>query len=222
MEEATMANAVATRSEQEASANAAHVGLANKHNGRCCSSRSELLVEWPSPCRKDRTSSGRQQKSAVHFSETIRIAVIPSLLDYSLERIERTYYTQADYAELKRECAATTKAMRRRHRRGEDPLQVHEVKLSGTRQEPHPHRQQRPSPTITTATTTRGLEHMAAASTLEFHWQEQRSAIDAVLLAQEGNIAPEEIALLYGRRARMAKTRAARQGLEDAQHAARY
>ena len=263
MEEVSMANAVAARSEREASANA---GLGVATDGRKCSSRgSELLVEWPSP-RANRKDDGRQESvsedhangdangddatsssssgvddgshsrgsgitstdqqqttpTAVHFSPTIRIKIIPSLQDYSPERIERTYYTQADYAELKREYAATAKEMRRRHRRGEYPLQVHEVKLSGTRQEPHPQQQRSPSPTITTATTTRGLEHMASTGTLEFHLQEKSNSIDAVLLAQENDSTPEEIAVLYGRRARMALARATRQGLDDAQHAHFY
>ena len=60
---------------------------------------------------------------------------------------------------------------------------------------------------------------MASTGTLEFHMQEKRGVIDAVLLAQEDNDTPEEIALLYSRRARLAGDRATRQGLEDAQHA---
>ena len=147
----------------------------------------------------------------VHFSPKVHIKTIPSLEDYSPEHIEKMYYTysKANLADRKKEMVATVTEMRRRHRRGEDPLQVHEVKWKTAR----------PSTAITIATTTRGLEHLASAGTLEFHMQEKSNIIDAVLLAQEDNVASEEMALLYSRRARLACTRATRQGLEDAQHA---
>lgn len=145
----------------------------------------------------------------VHFSPKVHIKTIPSLEDYSPEHIERIYHTKANLADRRKEMVATVTEMRRRHRRGEDPLQVHEVKWKTAR----------PSTAITIATTTRGLEHLASAGTLEFHMQEKSNIIDAVLLAQEDNVASEEMALLYSRRARLACTRATRQGLEDAQHA---
>ena len=232
-----------TSGVKQAEVNAgADYGLAeHTFNRSCRRGSSELLVEWPSTGQDqngleesvsepvvrilDKVRSiapsrnhDQQEQSkprAIHFSETIHIHIVPSLEDYSSERLEQIYHTKADFAEQRAEYVATAKEMQRRHRRGEDPLQVHEVKLK-TRQE---HRQRRPS--ITTATTTRGLEHMASRCILELHRQEQRDAICTVLLAQENNIAPEEIAILYGHRARSAKTRARRYGLEDV-HCADY
>ena len=155
------------------------------------------------------------KSSTVHFSQMVNIKIIPPLKAYSSEHIGKTYYTEAELADQRMEYVATAKEMHRRHRRGEDPLQVHEVKLKTARQEDR----QRPSTVITTATTTRGLEHMASPGTLEFHLQEQRAVIGAVLLAQENNATPEEIAILYSRRARLACARATRQGMADAEHA---
>ena len=64
----------------------------------------------------------------VHFSPKVHIKTIPSLEDYSPEHIERIYHTKANLADRRKEMVATVTEMRRRHRRGEDPLQVHEVK----------------------------------------------------------------------------------------------
>ena len=138
--------------------------------------------------------------------------VTPSLKAYSPERIEKIYYTKADLADQRMEFVATAKEMHRRHRRGEDPLQVHEVKLK-TRLE------QKNQPSIITSTTTRGLEHMASPRTIDLHRQEQIGIIDVVLLAQENDFTPEEIAIIYSHRARSAKTRARSLGLADAEHA---
>ena len=163
-----------------------------------------------------RTSSEQQSKPrSIHFSPEVNVKTIPSLDAYSPKRIWKMYCSKDDLDDQKAEYKATAKEMRRRHRRGEDPLQVHEVKLKTSRQEDR----ERPSTVITTATTTRGLEHMASTGTLEFHMHEKRGVIDAVLLAQENTDTLEGIALLYSRRARLARARATRQGLEDAQHA---
>ena len=102
--------------------------------------------------------------------------------------------------------------MHRRHRRGEDPLQVHEVKLK-TRLE------QKNQPSIITSTTTRGLEHMSSSRALDLYRQEQRDVIGVVLLAQENDFTPEEIAIIYGHRARSARRRARGLGSVDAEHA---
>ena len=157
-------------------------------------------------------NSGRQQKAqrSVHFSSRVNILIIPSLKAYSPERIEKIYYTKADLADQRAEYVATAKEMHRRHRRGEDPLQVREVKLK-TR---HENKQQMP---ITTSTTTRGLEHMASPRTIDLHRQEQIGIIDVVLLAQENDFTPEEIAIIYSHRARSAKRRARSHGLADAE-----
>ena len=152
------------------------------------------------------------QRASVHFSPMAYFRVTPSLKAYSPERIEKIYYTKADLAEQRAEYVATAKEMNRRHRRGEDPLQVHEVKLKTTRLE-HDHQ---PS-IITTATTTRGLEHMVSRRTIERHQQEQCAVIGVVLLAQENDFTSEEIALLYSHQARSAKARARSLGLVDAQ-----
>ena len=176
--------------------------------------------ERASQSRTATSSSGRttfsSQKSAVHFSQMVNIKIIPSLEAYSPERIEKMYYTEADLADQRMEYVATAEEMQRRHRRGEDPLEVHEVKLKTARQEDD---RQRPPTVITTATTTRGLEHMVSRRTNERHVQEQRAVISAVLLAQENDFTPEEIALLYSRRARLACARATHQGMADAEHA---
>ena len=152
-----------------------------------------------------------QQKSqrSIHFSPKVHVTIIPSLNDYSLERLEKIYYSKDDLADQRAEYVATAKEMHRRHRRGEDPLQVHELKI---RQE----NQQQPSILITSATT-RGLEHMASRRTMERHRREQRDIISAVLVAQENNFTPEEIAIIYGHRARSAKRRARCYGLADAE-----
>ena len=159
-------------------------------------------------------NSGRQQKArrSVHFSSRVNIQIIPSLKAYSPERIEKIYYTKADLADQRTEYVATAKEMHRRHRRGEDPLQVHEVKLK-TRLE-HDHQ-----PSIITSTATRGLEHMVSRRALDLHRQEQYAVIGAVLLAQENDFTPEEIAIIYSHRARSARRRARSLGLADAEHA---
>ena len=151
-------------------------------------------------------NSDQQSKPrSVHFFPQANIKTIPSLKAYTPARIQKMYYSHDDLAGQRAEYAATVKEMARRHRRGEDPLQVHEVKMKTT------------STVITTATTTRGLEHMVSASTLDLRQQEQRDVIGAVLLAQDNNFTPEEIALLYNHRARSACARATRQGLADAE-----
>ena len=156
------------------------------------------------------------KSSTVHFSQMVNIKIIPPLKAYSSEHIGKTYYTEAELADQRMEYVATAEEMQRRHRRGEDPLEVHEVKLKTARQEDD---RQRPPTVITTATTTRGLEHMVSRRTNERHVREQRAVISAVLLAQENDFTPEEIALLYSRRARLACARATRQGMADAEHA---
>lgn len=160
----------------------------------------------------ENTVSGQQQKvqRSIHFSPKVNFKIIPSLEDYSTERIGKMYYTKTDLVDQKIEYVATAKEMRRRHRRGEDPLQVHEVKLK-TRQE-HDHQ-----PSIITSTTARGLEHMASSRTLDLHRQEQRDIVGVVLLAQKNDFKPEEIAIIYGHRARSAKRRARSLGLADAE-----
>ena len=154
-------------------------------------------------------NSDQQAKPrAIHFSPKVNIKTIPSLKAYSPGRIGKMFYSEDDLADQREEYVATAKEMCRRHRRGQDPLHVHEIKI---RQECEH------QPFIITSTTTRGLESMASRRTAICHRQEQRDVIGAVLLAQENNFTPEEIAILYSYRARSAKTRARNLGLADAQ-----
>ena len=175
-----------------------------------CDNGASSSKGYTTSTNRSRTSSN-QQKPTVNFSETVQIQIIPSFGDYSLERIGKIYYTKADLADQRAEYVATAKAMHRRHRRGEDPLQVHEVKLKTIRQE-HDHQ-----PSIIVSTTTRGLEHMASPRTIDLHRQEQIDIINVVLLAQENDFTPEEIAIIYSHRARSAKRRARSFGLADAE-----
>ena len=155
-----------------------------------------------------------EQKSkprSIHFCPEVNVKTIPSLNAYSPKRIWKMYYSKDDLDDQKAEYKATAKEMRRRHRRGEDPLQVHEVKLKIRQEHEHQHS------FIITSTTTRGLEHLVSPRTLDLHRQEQRDAIGAVLLAQENDFTHEEIAILYSHRAQSAKTRARNLGLAYAQ-----
>ena len=167
----------------------------------------------PSSSTSPTLSNNSDQQSkprSIHFSPEVNVKTIPSLNAYSPKRLQKMYYSKDDLDDQKAEYKATAKEMRRRHRRGEDPLQVHEVKLK-VRQE---HDRQ---PSFITSTTTRGLEHLVSSRTLDLHRQEQRDAIGAVLLAQENDFTHEEIAILYSHRAQSAKTRARNLGLADAQ-----
>ena len=212
-------------SEQDQKDNGGQIGSFSEHDRDACTSPSSpsgdagtiascAAGEHACSITSSENNSGRQQKAqrSVHFSSRVNIQIIPSIEHYSTERIEKIYYTKADLADQRAEYVATAKEMHRRHRRGEDPLQVHEVKLK-TRLD------QKNQPSIITSTTTRGLEHMSSSRALDLYRQEQRDVIGVVLLAQENDFTPEEIAIIYGHRVRSARRRARGLGSVDAEHA---
>ena len=179
---------------------------------KCCLQHEDLA---PSTARtsfastlSNNNSDQQSKPRSVHFFPKVNIKTIPSLKAYTPGRLQKMYYSHDDLADQSKEYHATAKEMRRHHRRGEDPLQVHEITI------PQENEHQ---PPILTSTTTRGLECMTSRRTVDLRRQEQRDVIGAVLLAQENNFTPEEIAILYNHRARSAKRRARSLGLADAQ-----
>ena len=151
------------------------------------------------------TAQKKQMRRSIHFSRHVHVKVIPSRLEHTANH-SSIWYTNEEFAAQSKECVQCVriaKDTRKMHERGEDPTQV---SVAGSAQ-------------MRSDTTIRGLEHLLSKATLARRKIEQRSSIDAVLVAQENDVLPDDVAVIYANRTRHSKTRALRLGEMDAEEA---
>jgi len=146
----------------------------------------------------------KQRRGSITFSREVRVKVIPSLSDDAAERI---WYTEDEYAALGKECVLVAKEMRRLYRR--------EGKQNPNQTSGPSSAQQHPNSEITV----RGLEHLSSKEACARRHNQQRRNIDTVLMAQENNYAPDDIAAIYARQSIKSKTWAISLGEMDAEEA---
>ena len=143
---------------------------------------------------------------SITFSRDVRVKVIPPRSEYTSERI---WYTKEEFAAQSKECALVAKEMRRLRRKGkkQDPNQAYGSSSSAQQQCPN------------SDTTFRGLEHLYSKGIYARLHDEQRRNINAVLMAQENDFTPDDIAAIYARQCRQSKARALSLGEMDAEEA---